>query len=84
MLKDIKDKLSSLTNPKELIDKKIREMAIEKAKEKLMMNGLTPEEAGDNFEIIVKEEEDKIISGFKDKSIAGMLLALGIDMAMSM
>ena len=83
MLKGIKDKLSSLTNPKELIDKKIREMAIEKAKEKLMMNGLTPEEAGDNFEIIVKEEEDKIISGFKDKSIAGMLLALGIDMALN-
>lgn len=84
MLKDIKDKLSFMKNPKELIDKKIREMAIEKAKEKLMMNGLTLEEAGDNFEIIVKEEEDKIISSFKDKSIAGMLLALGIDMAMSM
>ena len=83
MLKNIADKLSSLKNPKELIDKKIREMAIEKAKEKLMMNGLTPEEAGDNFEIIVKEEEDKIISDFKDKSIAGMILALGIDMAMS-
>ena len=83
MLKDIKDKLSSLTNPKELIDKKIREMAIEKAKEKFMKNGLTPEEAGDNFEIIVKEEEDKIISSFKDKSIAGMLLALGIDMALN-
>lgn len=83
MFKKLTDKLSSIKNPKKYIDKKIREKAIKKAKDKLMMNGLTPEEAGDNFEIIVKEEEDKIISELKDKSIAGMLLALGIDLAMN-
>lgn len=84
MIETIKDKLSFLKIPKELIDKKIRKNAIEKAKERLMMNGLTPEEAGDNFEIIVKEEEDKIISDLKDKSIIGILIALGIETAMSM
>ena len=83
MFENLVDKLSSLKNPKEFIYKKIREKAITNAKEKLMLNGLTPEEAGDNFEVIVKEEEDKIISSLKDKSIASMLLALGIDIAMN-
>ncbi len=84
MFENLTEKLTSLKikNPKKFIDEKIREKAISKAKDKLMMNGLTPEEAGDNFEIIVKEEEDKIKSELKDKTIGGMLLALGIDLAM--
>jgi len=71
-------------NPKKLIEKKIREKAITNAKVRLMENGLTPEEAGDNFEVFVQEEETKIKADLKDKSIAGMLLALGIDLALGM
>ena len=77
-------KLANGMNPKKLIDKKIREKAIKNAKTRLMENGLTPEEAGDNFEVIVQEEEAKIVADLKDKSIAGMLLALGIDIVLGM
>ncbi len=77
------EKLKEFSNPRKIIDKKIREKAIQQAKVKLMENGLTPEEAGDKFEIIVQEEEIKIKSDLKDKSIAGMILALGLDMVIS-
>jgi len=84
MLNTFTQKLSSLTNPKKFINKKIREKAITNAKLKLMNHGLTPAEAGDKFEIIVQEEEQKIKSDLKDKSIAGVLLALGVDIVMGM
>lgn len=80
MIKNITSKFNAFKNPKKIIDDKIREKAIEKAKEKLMLNGLTVEEAGDKFEIIVKEEEDKIKSDLKDKSLIGMIAALGLEM----
>jgi hypothetical protein len=83
MIASMKEKMSYAINPKKLINRKVREKAIAAAKEKLMYNGLTPEEAGDKFEIIVKEEEDRIFSELKNKSIAGMLLALGIDVILS-
>jgi hypothetical protein len=87
MFENLSEKLASLKikNPKQYIDRKIRDKATQNAKVKLMENGLTPDEVGiDNFEVIVQEEETKIKSELKDKSIAGMLLALGIDFVMGM
>lgn len=76
MLNSIKN---TLNYPKELIEKKIREKAITNAKERLMLEQLTPEELGlDKFEIIVQEEVEKINHKIKDGSIytlAGALLA---------
>ena len=77
MLDSIKN---TLNYPKELIEKKIREKAITNAKERLMLEQLTPEELGlEKFEVITQEEVEKINHKIKDGSILTLVAALGAD-----
>lgn len=78
MLKTIK---ATMNLPKALVEKKIREKAIVNAKERLMLEQLTPEEVGmEGFEVIVNEEVEKINTMIKDMSIASLIGFLGLEL----
>lgn len=78
MLKTIK---ATMNLPKALVEKKIREKAIFNAKERLMLEQLTPEEVGmEGFEVIVNEEVEKINTMIKDMSIASLIGFLGLEL----
>lgn len=73
----IKRKLGGL---KRKIDTRIREKAIARATTRIYLHGKRPEEYdADLLEVIVKEEEDKLKSELKDKSIIMLLAALGLS-----
>ncbi|MBX2858215.1 MAG: dihydrouridine synthase [Cellvibrionaceae bacterium] len=58
----------------------IREKAISRAKTRIYLHGKRPEEyEAEILEAIVKEEEDKIKSDYKNKSIVMLLAALGLS-----
>jgi len=62
------------------VDKRIREKAIERATTRIYLHGRRPEDyEEDMLEVIVKEEEDKIKSEYKDKGILILLAALGLS-----
>ena len=72
---------ATMNMPKALIEKKIREKAIVNAKERLMLEQLTPEELGlDQFEVIVHEEVEKIHAFIKDMSIGSLVTFLGLEL----
>lgn len=57
----------------------IREKAIKHAKTRILLAGKQVEDfSPDELEIIVKEEEDKIIAQFKEKGALAALAFLGI------
>lgn len=59
--------------------KTIREKAIKHAKTRIVLAGKKPEDfTPEDLEIIVKEEEDKIIATFKEKGAIAALAFLGI------
>ncbi len=59
---------------------KIREKAIERATTRILLHGRRPEDYEEEvLEVIVKEEEDKLKSEFKDKGILVLLAALGLS-----
>jgi len=65
---------------KNRIDRYVREKAISRAKTRIYLHGKRPEDyEADMLEAIVKEEEDKIKSEFKDKSILMLIAALGLS-----
>lgn len=56
-----------------------REKAISRAKTRILLHGRTVEEySQDDLETIVKEEEDKIVSGYRKMGLVGLLALLGI------
>lgn len=60
---------------------KIRDKAIERAKTRIYLHGRKPEDfEPDVLEIIVKEEEDKIISDYKSRGIVALIAALGLSL----
>ena len=62
------------------VNKHIREKAISRATTRIFLHGKRPEEyEADILEVIVKEEEDKIKSEYKNKSIVMLLAALGLS-----
>lgn len=65
---------------KQKIQLRIREKAIARATTRIYLHGKRPEEYDpDLLEAIVKEEEDKLKSELKDKSILMLLAALGLS-----
>jgi len=73
----VKGKLARL---KERVDIRIREKAIARAKTRIYLHGKTPDDyAPEILETIVKEEEDKLKSELKDRSIIVLLAALGLS-----
>lgn len=70
----------SLGGLKQKINVRIREKAIARATTRIYLHGKRPEEYDpDLLEVIVKEEEDKLKSEYKDKSILMLLAALGLS-----
>lgn len=62
------------------IQSRIREKAIDRARTRIYLHGKRPEDYDDEIlEVIVKEEEDKLKSELKDKTIVALLAALGIS-----
>ena len=60
---------------------KIRDKAIERAKTRIYLHGRKPEDyEPDILEVIVKEEEDKIISDYKSRGIVALIAALGLSL----
>ncbi|MCP8901005.1 dihydrouridine synthase [Gilvimarinus xylanilyticus] len=60
---------------------KIRDKAIERAKTRIYLHGRSPEDyEPDILEVIVKEEEDKIISEYKSRGLVALVAALGISL----
>jgi hypothetical protein len=74
-MKDILDEIKNgIDNGSSIIKQKLREQCIENALETIEQRGLKREQFSDEeFEIIVKEEEDKLISDIKDKSLVASL-----------
>ncbi|SMF31228.1 hypothetical protein SAMN02745866_02050 [Alteromonadaceae bacterium Bs31] len=65
---------------KSTIAGRIREKAIERATTRIYLHGRRPEDYDEDvLEVIVKEEEDKLKSEFKDKGILVLLAALGLS-----
>ena len=57
----------------------IREKAIQRAKTRILIAGRDVADfSADELEIVVKEEEDKIISGYKSKGVLALLSVLGL------
>jgi phosphoribosyl-ATP pyrophosphohydrolase len=70
-----------LSEGEKIIIKKIREKAIESAKARLETNGIKREDLNEEeFEVIVKEEQDKFISDAKDTTIIASLSGLALSM----
>ena len=66
---------------KDKVYKKLREKAILRTKARLVENGIDINELSkEDLEIIIKDEEDKIMDDLKSKSILGLAALLGISL----
>ncbi len=71
---------SVISYPKELIETKIREKAVLATKARLMEHHKTFDDYSDEeLEIIIADEERKIIDDLKTKSLIVALAALGLN-----
>ena len=58
----------------------VREKAISRAQTRIIVAGRRPEELSpDDLEVVVREEEDKIKSEFKEKGLLAALAVLGLN-----
>lgn len=59
---------------------KIRKKAFSNAQSRIIASGGNIDQlSADDLEVLVKEEEDKIISAYKDKGIVFLLALIGLD-----
>lgn len=66
---------------KDKVYKKLREKAILRTKARLVENGIDINDLSkEDLEIIIKDEEDKIMDNLKSKSILGLAALLGISL----
>jgi len=66
---------------KQKINQKIRDKAISRARTRIVLAGKTPEDFDEvQLEIIVKEEEDKIIGSAKEKGLMTLAALLGLSL----
>ena len=66
---------------KDKVYKKLREKAILRTKARLAENGIDINNLSkEDLEIIIKDEEDKIMDDLKSKSILGLAALLGISL----
>ena len=70
-----------MLNVKGKIEKKIRSKAIKRAQTRIILAGKTPQDFNeDELEIIVKEEEDKILGSAKEKGLLVLVSLLGLSL----
>ena len=68
-------------NVKHKIEQKIRDKAISRAQTRILLAGKTPEDFNaDELEIIVKEEEEKILGSAKEKGLLVLVSLLGLSL----
>lgn len=68
-------------NVKSKIQQKIRDKAISRAQTRILLAGKAPEDFNeDELEIIVKEEEDKIMGSAKEKGLLVLVSLLGLSL----
>lgn len=61
--------------------KKIRNKAIERARTRIYLHGRDPKDYDpETLEVIVKEEEDKLISEYKSRGLMVLVSALGLSL----
>ena len=66
---------------KQKINQKIRDKAISRAKTRIILAGKTPEDFDEvQLEVIVKEEEDKIVGSAKEKGLMALAALLGLSL----
>ena len=66
---------------KDKINKVIREKALLRVKARLAQHGIDISTlTGDELEVLIKDEEDKIWDDYKSKSILGLAALLGISL----
>lgn len=77
MIKLIKNTKDSLSKRVRL---KVRKKAFSNAQSRIIASGGNIDQlSADDLEVLVKEEEDKIISAYKDKGIVFLLALIGLD-----
>ena len=73
--------LNKIDEIKDDLYKKLREKAMLRAKARLAENGIDINSLSkDELEVIIKDEEDKIMDDLKSKSILGLAALLGISL----
>lgn len=66
---------------KDKLKQKVRDKAISRAKTRILLAGKSPEDFNEQeLEIIVKEEEDKILGSAKEKGLLVLLSLLGLSL----
>jgi hypothetical protein len=66
---------------KDKLKQKVRDKAISRAKTRIVLAGKSPEDFNEQeLEIIVKEEEDKILGSAKEKGLLALLSLLGLSL----
>lgn len=77
MLKIIRRTKDSLSSK---VRTKVREKAFSNAQSRIIASGGNIDKlSADDLEVLVKEEEDKLISAYKDKGIVFLLALIGMD-----
>lgn len=62
------------------IKQRVRDKAINRAETRILLAGKAPQDfSEEELEIIVKEEEDKLKSTFKEKGLMGLAALLGLS-----
>ena len=73
--------LNKIDEIKDDLYKKLREKAMLRTKARLAENGIDINTLSkDDLEVIIKDEEDKIMDDLKSKSILGLAALLGISL----
>ena len=66
---------------KDKLKQKVRDKAISRAKTRIVLAGKSPEDFNEQeLEIIVKEEEDKILGSAKEKGLLVLMSLLGLSL----
>ena len=76
--------ISVFKNTRDSISKKvrlkIRTKALANAQSRIIASGGNIDKlSSDDLEVLVKEEEDKLVGGYKDKGIMFLLALVGLD-----
>lgn len=73
--------MKRIVNLKDKLNQKIRDKAISRAKTRIVLAGKVPEDFDqEQLEVIVKEEEERILSGAKEKGLLVLASLLGLSL----
>lgn len=73
--------MKKILNLKAKLNQKIRDKAISRAKTRIVLAGKVPEDFNEEqLEVIVKEEEEQILSGAKEKGLLVLASLLGLSL----